>query len=70
MSNGSTTWGTESEISYINNMGSFCPNETVRSTPYRTMLVRYLDAAKRRGEWESVDKNKVIKHVKSLLHTV
>lgn len=56
-------WTTESEIEYINQIGTFRPDYCNRIT----FLKGYLASISNRVRWAGIDRIKVIKHAKTLL---
>ena len=56
-------WATESEIEYINQIGTFRPDDCDRIT----FLKGYLASIPNRVRWEGIDRIKVTKHAKTLL---
>ncbi len=56
-------WSTESEIEYINQIGTFRPDNKNRIT----FLRGYIAAIPNRVRWAGMDKIKVTKHAKTLL---
>ncbi len=56
-------WSTDAEIEYINQIGTFRPDDCDRIT----FLQGYIAAIPSRVRWGSIDRYKVAKHAKTLL---
>ena len=56
-------WSTESEIEYINQIGTFRPDNKDRIT----FLKGYTAAIPNRVEWAGMDKMRIMKHSNTLL---
>ncbi len=56
-------WATESEIEYINNIGTYRPDNCDRIT----FLQGYISSLPNRVRWAGIDRYKVTKHAKTLL---
>ncbi len=59
----SIAWSTDAEIEYINQIGTFRPDNKDRIT----FLRGYIAAIPNRVRWAGIDKIKVTKHAKTLL---
>lgn len=56
-------WSTDSEIEYINQIGTFRPDNKNRIT----FLRGYIAAIPNRVKWAGMDKMRIVKHAKTLL---
>lgn len=57
---------TQDEISYLSRIGSF--HERVRHTTDReTLLQNYINSAKKRIDWDGMDKKAILVHAKKCL---
>lgn len=64
---GYSSWGTKSEVDFLNNMGTgkYRPERT--SAPKDVLLKGYLKGAKKRRLWGAIDSKVVLDHAEALL---
>ena len=61
----SEPWTTIDEKRWIDTMGRH--DQSTKKVPYIELLERYLEAAKKRGNWDMIDKRTVIDYAKTQL---
>ena len=61
----SEPWTTSDEKRWIDTMGRH--DQSTKKVPYIELLERYLEAAKKRGNWDMIDKRTVIDYAKTQL---
>ena len=61
----SEPWTTIDEKRWIDTMGQH--DQSIRKVPYIELLERYLEAAKKRKNWDRIDKRAVIAYAKKQL---
>lgn len=61
----SEPWTTIDEKRWIDTMGQH--DQSIRKVPYIELLERYLEAAKKRKNWDGIDKRAVIAYAKKQL---
>lgn len=61
----SEPWTTIDEKRWIDTMGQH--DQSIRKVPYIELLDRYLEAAKKRKNWDGIDKRAVVDYAKNQL---
>jgi len=61
----SEPWTTSDEKQWINNLGRH--DQSIKKPSYITLLGRYLEAAKKRKNWDRIDKRAVVDYAKNQL---
>lgn len=61
------SWGTDSEKTYINHIGTYAVNSSKR-LPRTVALANYLVACRRRTNWGNLDKNVIMEHAQRTLN--
>jgi hypothetical protein len=61
----SEPWTTSDEKRWIDTMGRH--DQSTKKVPYIELLERYLEAAKKRENWDMIDKRTVIDYAKTQL---